>query len=571
MKSFSGRLTSRDNGGLDFSSSHATDCIVEQNDRHILAVWSSRAARSPQRVEGVRRVFGELQSKEAADACRFLPELSHFAAVLHFEKSRGVLTLAADQHGMTPVFYSVDQEGILFSTSPAAVLDQLGDKGVDQNELLFYIRTGHWDSSRTLYNRLSVVRGGHYVQFDPASNKEKAGCYNRLCDAVRESVYAGCRARDGKALTAELEKLLSKSLERTVASHEDTAGLMNGGGLDSSLLGALLSKKGHRLDVFCRNFMSGGFEEKQKAQRYAEVFNAALYSADIQEDSYVEGLVQFYKNLRFPLIHPNTFASLFISRVANEKGVSHLLIGAGADLLFGGLDKYRYLYRAFEVSRFSGWVPRGVRNSYALLSQSTDQLLASMRARNHLHSLNGLVAAGEDRDYAELKEAYAFIGDNKEETLQALMAVELTEYFQPLLYRRGVMAAMSDVGFSFPYVHDDIVHFALNLPLKHKLNMYNSKVIVKRLAAKHLPKEFVSQKKWGSPAPVEMWLKPLSGLLHGGYCEELFKEDFAGIKRHFDKDILLMWAFLDVELWGRICIRGESVEDILKAVREKAI
>jgi len=114
-----------------------------------------------------------------------------------------------------------------------------------------------------------------------------------------------------------------------------------------------------------------------------------------------------------------------------------------------------------------------------------------------------------------------------------------------------------------PYLDHRLVEFAFSLPSSMKLRGSTGKYILKKAAAKYLPKEIINRKKMGFGVPLASWfrkeLKPLLvDTLHSekfkkrGYfnttkSEEVLQEHMNGKKDHH----LLLYGLLLVELWHR--------------------
>jgi len=103
--------------------------------------------------------------------------------------------------------------------------------------------------------------------------------------------------------------------------------------------------------------------------------------------------------------------------------------------------------------------------------------------------------------YIKTKNKYSFIKNNIERNVQSFLMNELNEYLQPLLIRADKMGMRNSIEIRLPYLDIKIVEFALNLPLKHKVKINKTKVIVKKLAENYIDKKNIYRRKEGFQMP----------------------------------------------------------------------
>ena len=73
--------------------------------------------------------------------------------------------------------------------------------------------------------------------------------------------------------------------------------------------------------------------------------------------------------------------------------------------------------------------------------------------------------------------------------------------------KEGLAASAAGMTAFSPLMDMDVVRFALNLPLKYKLNMRQGKLMLRRLGEKKLPSEIYRHAKRGFGMPVAAWLR----------------------------------------------------------------
>lgn len=115
-----------------------------------------------------------------------------------------------------------------------------------------------------------------------------------------------------------------------------TTGLLLSGGIDSAILAALLAE-GTRFYTI-RFKAPGAIDESAAAEIYARTLGSDIIIVDVTWSDYLEHIDLLVKNKKSPL-HPIEPALYTAGLQAYKDGVETLLVGNGADTIFGGMDK----------------------------------------------------------------------------------------------------------------------------------------------------------------------------------------------------------------------------------------
>jgi asparagine synthase (glutamine-hydrolysing) len=154
--------------------------------------------------------------------------------------------------------------------------------------------------------------------------------------------------------------------------------------------------------------------------------------------------------------------------------------------------------------------------------------------------------------------------------LRRMLYTDIKTYLVELLMKQDNMSMAASVESRVPFLDHNLVEFALSIPPEFQLRGLSGKRILKRAVADLLPPSIISQRKLGFPTPWSEWLagprldevqklilQPRSidrGLFKRNIAERMFQEHRARYKDHSDR----IWRLLNLELWFRVCIEGES-------------
>lgn len=123
-----------------------------------------------------------------------------------------------------------------------------------------------------------------------------------------------------------------------------------------------------------------------------------------------------------------------------------------------------------------------------------------------------------------------------------------------------------------PFLDHVLVEWAVHVPAEIQIRGAAGKQILKKAMEGLLPHEILYRTKLGFPTPWRSWLtgaqldaierfllEPRStsrGLFNREAVERLFREHRAQYRDNYDR----IWRLLNLELWQRVCVEGESHE-----------
>ena len=150
----------------------------------------------------------------------------------------------------------------------------------------------------------------------------------------------------------------------------------------------------------------------------------------------------------------------------------------------------------------------------------------------------------------------------------------LNEQIVSLLHRNDRMGMMHSIESRFPFLDEEIIAFAMNLPTKFKISattkFYNykhpfllDKSIVRKLADKKLPKQLSHKKKSGFPSYALRNAIVQPEFFKNGHVSNILQLDSKQIKymcSNFNNYNTALLA--SVEIWCKLFIENESIANV---------
>lgn len=279
--------------------------------------------------------------EEAGAAGTFRRLSGMFAIALWDGKS---LALARDPIGIKPLYWSRDNDRIAFASELKALLKLVPAETIE----LF--PPGHY----------FTTEGGLQRFWSTAElpSPEEAIRIDRPVPGDADARNADDR----------LFELLETSVRRRLMS-EVPVGVFLSGGMDSSLIAALMARHLPKLHSFAVGFK--GSEDLAKAEVVAKHIGTIHHALELDQDEIVETLPQIVYHLEsFDVdLMRSAVPCWFVSREA-ARHVKVVLTGEGADELFAG---YTY-YKDYDEAQLHSELVRSVGNLHPINLQRVDRM-----------------------------------------------------------------------------------------------------------------------------------------------------------------------------------------------------
>jgi asparagine synthase (glutamine-hydrolysing) len=140
--------------------------------------------------------------------------------------------------------------------------------------------------------------------------------------------------------------------------------------------------------------------------------------------------------------------------------------------------------------------------------------------------------------------------------------------------KQDQMSMAASIESRVPFLDHPLVEFAARLPERLKLRGLTTKYVLRQAMRDALPPEILSRKKMGFPVPVGRWFRgafrgivddyvlsdraAARGLFDQGYVRRLVERHCRGDENHSER----LWALVNLEMWHRLFVDGQSVVDV---------
>ena len=497
-----------------------------------------------------------------------------------FDQRKNNIFLARDRYGIKPLYYWNNARSFLFASEIKSMMQYPGFHAeVDESSLTQYFSFQNILDDGTLFKGVKLLPQGSYIILD--INQHNPPRYVKYWEP---DFKADAGLENTVEVADELEKLFTQAVNKQLVSDVPIATFLSGG-IDSGSVTSVASKSISELPTYTAGFdvtdvtqQEKHFDERENARFLAERFGTQHNEIEIRHEDMencLETLIRHLEDLRVGQSYPK-----YKLYEATARNVKVALSGTGCDELLAGYPwRYRYAIDAHDASDYESHYSNYWRRTMP------NNLLEKVFVKKSNHQYF--------RDESEqiFKNAFNPTGTElvtKEDFVNQSLEFEFRTFLHGLLIVDDKLSMAHSLEVRVPFLDNDLVNFALKIPVHMKLNNFFSsppsikntsdptgmnnrtnegKEILRTVLSSYMPNEYTKQNKQGFSGPDATWFRRESL----PFIEKLLLDQNSRIsqyvRREFTSDVLqqhrsvkynhrlLIWSLLSFEMWLRNFIK----------------
>lgn len=511
-----------------------------------------------------------LDARSSTDQAIEIPVLSgNFALIIEAPDAKTTL-LIADPLGLRSLYYIETQDGWVWSTKMRMLFPLVEGRSLDLTGVDEFFRYRWLAGENTLISQIKQVQPSHYTFLRdgfPAVTRRYAKL--SFCQSGGHDDEAAAIDETNSALDSYFTKMRRRS---------DAVGIFFSGGVDSSLLVAKAREHDfRRLVTVTVRWPGRPNPEAERAARIAKHFNVEHRVVDVSDEFIETALPGLIWQLERPPRHANGFAiARMFSAICDDVEIA--ITGEAADRLYGTsslLNIARYAARQDALGKMPLFIrhalvkmlplfPMGkARNLlYALtndtqshiLNQSSFEPLTDARALSSLDAMPSLTNVRPQK----FDKRYEYMSPTPLSMSAFQSNLRLYGANRAHCLEYSAMAELHHMQVGFPFLSAEVMDIGLNLHESLKNDARGPKPVIKKLACRYMPEEWVYEDKLGFETPLVDWLNgPLRKYLTLLYADNgakgfrglLDQEVIAKMDLRQDQDLL--WTAMTLEIFIR--------------------
>ncbi len=510
----------------------------------------------------------------------FVERLNGMYAIALHDQERQQFVLARDRLGIKPLYYHLSEGRLVFASEIKAILASgLALRSLDIDALGQLLAWEYIPAPATLLREIRKLDAAELLLLDLRGRRSEIRAYWDV-PAPRTPAGDGAPSRI-EEWEERIDVKLAECVRRQLVSDVPLGAFLSGG-VDSSLVVAAMGPA----RTFSIGFDDPSYDEVTWSRAVARHLGVD-HQVKILEPQALELFDRLMAFMDDPIGDFSIFPTYLISEAAREH-VTVALSGDGGDELFGGYETYvaqqkartwsllprvlrervlaPLVRRLPPQSQKKGLINKARRFVEGLehagdLGHARWRLFAGEAARRGLFTPEALRAMNTSTADHVLR-LFRRAGERGE--LDRCLYVDLKSYLSDnCLVKVDRMSMACSLEVRVPFLDHELVELAFEVPAEFKVSRGRTKVLLKRAACRHVPRECVYRPKQGFSIPVKNWLRaelrPLmeellaprsletEGLFQPPAVERLKQEHLQGRENHSH----VLWSLMVFQDWRR--------------------
>ena len=459
-----------------------------------------------------------------------------------WDKPSKKLFIARDRMGIKPLYYNLTNKAFTFASNSQALLTQDLDKSVNpialQQQLSLH---GVVPAPNTIINGIKKLKPGTYIVLSEKGDIKEQTYWHPSATRPEGNVSE-------QDYIARTHELLTAAVTKRMAASDVPIGVLLSGGLDSSLVVALLKEAGHR-DI--RTF-SIGFEdiddesgsEFEFSDQVVSKFKTDHKKYLLSNQEVLPRLSEAVMNMSEPMVGQDAIAFYLLSEQVS-KHTKVVLSGQGADEAFAGYFWYPRMAKEHgdEIESFSKHYVDRPHDEYL------QTVMPIYQGENHTHKWlsKEFLKPGAD----------SFIDKVFRTDMTRLIVDDPVKRVDNMTMAWGLEARV-------PFMDTELVEWALKIPPSLKMRE-EGKYPLKKIARELLPSSVIDRKKGYFPMPALKYIQGdflefMSDILLSSCCRNrgIFDQKYINKVINSPRDYMTslngsrLWHLALLEFWMQI-------------------
>ena len=461
-----------------------------------------------------------------------------------YDIARQKLFIARDRMGIKPLYYSLSSRAFTFASNTQALLTQNIDESINpialQQQLSLH---GVVPAPNTIINGIRKVKPATAISIESKGEWRERTYWKPLAERSNGEI-------SDDDYIERTHELLTLAVAKRISATDVPIGVLLSGGLDSSLIVALLNEVGHKN---IRTF-SIGFEdiedeagsEFEFSDQVVEKFNTNHNKYIVKNEEVLPRLFEAVSNMAEPMVGQDAVAFYLLSEKVSRH-VKVVLSGQGADEVFAGYF----------------WYPRMAQEQGNEIERFTKHYVD----RPHEEFLQTVMSNYHGPNHTNKWLTKEFSKSGAKTFMDKVLRTDITRLIVDDPVKRVDNMTMAwGLEARVPFMDTDLVEWALKMPASLKMKG-EGKFPLKKIARDLLPASVINRKKGYFPMPALKYvqgeyLEFMSDILTSNACTNrgIFNQKYVNDVINSPRSYMTalngsrLWHLALLEFWMQINI-----------------
>ena len=429
-----------------------------------------------------------------------------------YDRENRTLFLARDRIGKKPLYYALNDKGIVFSSVLSPIMEMPGfQKNIRRSVLSRYIFQQYICAPDTIFENVYELEPGCRLTWSPEEMSKRR--YWDIAEIYGQN--SRIPVTDYEEAKAELKYLITEAVRKRLMS-DVPLGTFLSGGYDSSLVTAIAqSISDIPMKTFCIGFEDAAHDESGYAAGVARHLGTDHKTLTIHENTMLDLVNSIPKYFDEPFADSSQIPTMLVSSLARSE-VTVALSGDGGDEFYSGYNVYDRVRQAQKLDRLGETVwtlthPIGLTKHLPFkvrtIAENRDpETKTQLGAPEYFRLAEELVIPSKDSLPIKYRSESRYGTDD---WVVKRMLLDMDTYLPGDILTKVDRASMKySLECRCPLLDQDVMEYSFRIPQEFKYTPEGDKKhILKDITYDFIPKELLDRPKKGFGVPLDAWMK----------------------------------------------------------------
>tara|TARA_B100000965_G_C19595782_1_gene760135 strand:- start:1716 stop:3641 length:1926 start_codon:yes stop_codon:yes gene_type:complete len=475
-----------------------------------------------------------IESFELLGIDKTLKIISGMYSIFLFNLKNKEFYMINDIFGEKPMYYEIRDNCFIVSSSLNSFLLEKRNINFTNSTNLFF--KNYIPHEKTSIENVYKIKPGTILKYKILTSRIKKIYKRKYFSIKKPNSFLKNQSLDSISLS--LEKKMLEAVEEQLISDVPIGSFLSGG-IDSSLITSLMNKVSKKkISTFTIGFNNKQFNEAEYAKDISNYLGTKHHEQYLSNKNLFKIFDDVLDAYHEPFSDSSQLPTTLLCKFASKK-IKVCLTGDGGDELFGGYNRYIFNKKLWNIYRL---IPSLAKSFIYSLSNNKNKILISMIKNSlkiyekrfvkmnyldqkiitmlrsiksdSLGSLTQILSSHismEDINNLFVKDTKFTIPKKNIFETEDLMFDDLNNYLPGDLLVKVDRASMHyGLETRMPFLNKKVYEYARKIPIKYKVSKKESKIIIKNILYKYIPKKFLERPKQGFLIPINELLNDKS-------------------------------------------------------------
>ena len=433
-------------------------------------------------------------------------------AIALYDRLKNELILMRDRIGKKPLYYWMEEDGLVFSSELKPIMLYPGFERVVRRDIIpQYLLKQYICAPNTIFENVYKLEHGSILRYK--NGEAKTEKYWDIADVYKKNMENPINdyfyARMG------LKERLKRAVGRRLAADVPVGALLSGG-YDSSLVAAMAQEYlgSKQLYTFSIGFNEEAYNEAEHAKQVSAYLGTKHTELYCTENDMQDLLLELPKYYDEPFADASEIPTMLVSKLARGQ-VTVALSGDGGDEFFCGYNVYDTLKKAESLDKVGkllhmlgkiGNLEKHYPFPIKTITQNTNEnTKTQLISKSYIDAVISMAINAEDTLFPLYENELSYRVDNWQ-TRRMLM--DMDTYLPEDILTKVDRASMKySLECRCPILDKEVMEYSFRIIHRYKYYKNEKKFILKDITHDYLPSEIMDRPKMGFGIPLDKWLR----------------------------------------------------------------